>query len=438
LARRRQSGRSSFRRELVINLVIGLGIAAILFAIRDLPRFKDVEDASFDWFIQIRQASVGEDAPAFAVIDLDERTYRALGQPYYTARRHLLELLNFSIAANPELIILDFDLSRPGHRPEEEEALREFFRSYPGPAPIIGIVPVIRSLADPALPRIQRHTELREWSAENPNIYWGSALVTVDEDVTVRRWRVWEKSCTRDGEPEVLIPIQVIASLILEYGAPVHDRVQEARNRILDEMPFDCPGDPETARSRSRNRATIDAGAHEVFIQPTWNESRILYSFPWAAATGGSWSQSEHLVIRPALPILSSGSGAIANDWLSDRVVVISGSYDEGGDVHRTPLGEMPGSLVIVNSIHSLVSRGQVIEPPLWHVLAFYTLAILVMSTLFARFDSFWGMVFSGGIVIAALVPLTFYGYNQGVWVNFTLPLTAVWWQRIARKLPGG
>jgi len=426
-----------FRRELVINLVIGLGIAAILFAMRDLPRFKDVEDASFDWFIQIRQASVGDDAPAFAIIDIDERTYRATGQPYYTSRRNLLELLRFAIAANPKLVILDFDLSRPGHEPQDEEALREFFRSYAGPVPVIGIQPVIRSLVAPGLPRIHRRTELREWSADNPNIYWGSALVTVDEDMTVRRWRVWEKSCTQDGKPEVLIPIQVIASLLLEYGAPVHDRVEESRQRIYEEVPFECPGDPEAGTGPRRSRATMNAGAHDIFIQPTWNESRILYSFPWAAATGGEWSNTEHLVIRPALPILTAAGASVANDWLTDRVVVISGSYDEGGDVHRTPLGEMPGSLVIVNSIHSLISRGQVIEPPLWMTLGFYAVAILVMSILFARFDSFWGMVFSGAVVIAALVPLTFYGYNHGVWVNFTLPLTAVWWQRIARRLPG-
>jgi len=426
-----------FRRELLINLVIGLGIGVILFAIRDLPRFKDVEDASFDWFIQIRQASVGDDAPAFAIIDIDEKTYRATGQPYYTSRRNLLELLRFAVEAGPKLVILDFDLSRPGHEPADEDALAEFFRSYEGPAPIIGIQPVIRSLAAPGLPRIHRHTPLREISADNPNVYWGSALVTVDEDVTVRRWRVWEKSCTEDGRPEVLVPIQIIASLILEYGPPVHERVEEAKREIYGEVPFECPGDPDSVSRPERSRATIDAGAHEVFIQPTWNESRILYSFPWAAVTGSDWSNTKHLVIRPALPILSAGRGNVASDWLTDRVVVISGSYDEGGDVHRTPLGEMPGSLVIVNSIHSLVSRGQVIEPALWVTLCFYAAAILVMSILFARFNSFWGMVFSGAVVIAALVPLTFYGYNQGVWVNFTLPLTAVWWQRIARRLPG-
>ena len=434
---RRGERRKRFRKELVINLIIGLGIGAVLFAIRDLPRFKDVEDTSFDWFIQIRQASAGKDAPAFAIIDIDEKTYRATGQPYYTSRKNLLTLLRFAAEANPRLIILDFDLSRPGSEPLEEEALADFFRDYDGPAPIIGIQPVVRSLVDPGLPRIHRPTALRDISAGNPNIYWGAALVTVDEDMTVRRWRVWEKSCTQDGRPEVLIPIQVISSLLLEYGPPVHERVEEARQRIYAEVPFDCPGERGSGSRPERSRATVDAGAHDVFIQPTWNESRILYSFPWAAATGSEWSNAEHLVIRPALPILSAGGADVANDWLTDRVVVISGSYDEGGDVHRTPLGEMPGSLVIVNSIHSLVSRGQVIEPPLWVTLGFYAVAILVMSILFARFDSFWGMVFSGALVIAALVPLTFYGYNQGVWVNFTLPLTAVWWQRIARRLPG-
>ena len=172
-----------------------------------------------------------------------------------------------------------------------------------------------------------------------------------------------------------------------------------------------------------------------MLIQPTWTESRIFYSFPWGAASGQGFVNTRHLVIRPALPIIDNASGDVATDWLRDRLLVISGSYDEGGDVHLTPLGEMPGSLVLVNSIYSLMQRGQVIEPPLWLVLLFHTGAIFVMSLLFARFRSFWGMVLSGAVVIVALVPLTFYGYNHGVWVNFTLPLTAVWWQRIIRGL---
>jgi len=417
----------------LINLALGLGIAVLLFAIRDLPRFKDVEDASLDWFIQIRQADIDENAPSFAIIDIDERTYRAIGQPYYTPRRHLLKLIRFALSGEPEAVILDFDLSRPGAEPEEEAALAEFLRTYPGPVPIIAIQPVIRSLTDPGAPRIHRTVALRAATSDNPFVYWGSALVTVDDDFTVRRWRVWEKSCTPDGRPEVLMPIQIIAAMLMEQEGPVHAALEEAKAKIFSAAPFECSG-KSTTRSQP-TRETIDVAGRQVLIQPSWTESRIFYAFPWGAASGETYVNARHLVIRPALAILESEPGTVANDWLRDRLVVISGSYDEGGDVHRTPLGEMPGSLVIVNSTYSLMSRGQVIEPPLWQTLVFHSMAIFVMSILFARFSSFWGMVLSGALVIIAVIPLTFYGYNHGVWVNFTLPLTAVWWQRIIRGL---
>lgn len=422
-----------FWREVLINLALGLGIAVVLFALRDLPRFKDVEDASLDWFIQIRQADVAGDAPAFAIIDIDERTYRAIGQPYYTPRRHLLKLLKFAVSGEPRLVILDFDLSRPGSEPGEEEALAAFLRDYQGPVPIIAVQPVIRPLENPGAPRVQRPVAFREVSRDNPYIYWGSALVTVDDDFTVRRWRVWEKSCTPDGHPEVLLPVQIIAAMLVEYGPPVHDRLASMRQQIADTLPFDC-ANSDSGRP-ARTRETIDVAGRAVLIQPTWTESRIFYTFPWGAASGQTFVNTRHLTIRPALPVLDSAPGEVATDWLRDRLLVISGSYDEGGDVHVTPLGEMPGSLVLVNSMYSLMEKGQVIEPPLWQILLFHTGAIFVMSLLFARFTSFWGMVLSGAVVIAALVPLTFFGYNHGVWVNFTLPLTAVWWQRIIRGL---
>ena len=418
---------------MLINLALGLGIAIVLFALRDLPRFKDVEDASLDWFIQMRQADVADDAPAFAIIDIDERTYRGIGQPYYTPRRHLLTLLRFALAGDPKLVVLDFDLSRAGAEPGEEKALADFLRDYRGPVPIIAVQPVIRSLSNPEAPRIQRPVAFRDITRDNPFVYWGAALVTVDDDFAVRRWRVWERSCTPEGDPEVLLPMQIIAAMLVRYGPPVHDRLDSARRQIFDTLPFDCAGSG-TGEAR-RTRATIDVAGHAVLIQPTWTESRIFYSFPWGAASGQTFVNNRHLTIRPALPILESDGTDIATDWIRDRLLVISGSYDEGGDVHVTPLGEMPGSLVLVNSMYSLMVRGQIIEPPLWQVLLFHTGAIFVMSLLFARFTSFWGMVFSGAIVIVALVPLTFYGYNHGVWVNFTLPLTAVWWQRIIRGL---
>ncbi len=429
---RSRTSRHGFWREVLINLALGLGIAVVLFALRDLPRFKDVEDASLDWFIQIRQADVADDAPTFAVIDFDERTYRAIGQPYYTPRRHLLKLLKFATEGEPKLVILDFDLSRPGSEPGEEEALAAFLRDYAGPVPIIAVQPVIRSLENPEAARTQRPVAFREITRDNPYVYWGSALVTVDDDFTVRRWRVWERSCTPDGRPEVLLPVQIIAAMLVEYGPPVHDRLEAARREIFDALPFAC--DAEDG-GQVRTRETIDVAGRAVLIQPTWTESRIFYSFPWGAASGQTFVNTRHLVTRPALPIIDSDAGRVATDWLRDRLLIISGSYDEGGDVHVTPLGEMPGSLVIANSIYSLMVRGQVIEPPLWQILLFHTGAIFVMSMLFARFTSFWGMVLSGAVVIVALVPLTFYGYNHGVWVNFTLPLTAVWWQRIIRGL---
>ncbi len=40
-----------------------------------------------------------------------------------------------------------------------------------------------------------------------------------------------------------------------------------------------------------------------------------------------------------------------ASVLFSDRIVVIGGSYAEGRDIHATPLGSMPGAIVISNTI---------------------------------------------------------------------------------------
>jgi len=46
--------------------------------------------------------------------------------------------------------------------------------------------------------------------------------------------------------------------------------------------------------------------------------------------------------------------------------MVIGASFAESRDRHLTPLGEMPGTLVLINAIQSLYQHGELTAPPLW------------------------------------------------------------------------
>ena len=86
----------------------------------------------------------------------------------------------------------------------------------------------------------------------------------------------------------------------------------------------------------------------------------------------------------------------------------------------------MPGALIIVNAIKSLVSFGQLREPPVWITILQQVGCILLAAWAFSRFDSFIAVGITAGITIALLVPVTFYVFKQGLWVGFSIPLLAM------------
>jgi CHASE2 domain-containing sensor protein len=107
-------------------------------------------------------------------------------------------------------------------------------------------------------------------------------------------------------------------------------------------------------------------------------------------------------------------------------VVVIGASFAGSNDIHRTPIGEMPGALIIVNAIKSLVVFGQLREPPTWITWLQQLGVIILAAWAFSRFDSFVAVGITAAIIVALLMPISFYFFKYGLWVGFSIPLLAM------------
>jgi CHASE2 domain-containing sensor protein len=125
----------------------------------------------------------------------------------------------------------------------------------------------------------------------------------------------------------------------------------------------------------------------------------------------------------------SSKATAMAHldsSWLKDQVVVIGASFKESRDIYATPIGQMPGAMVIVNAINSLYEHGPIKKPELYWIIPIEIVLIAIMSVAFAWFDSFLAMLISSITVIMIMLPLSFYLFKYGVWLNFVIPLFIV------------
>jgi hypothetical protein len=186
---------------------------------------------------------------------------------------------------------------------------------------------------------------------------------------------------------------------------------------------------------------TIEFPGMKLHSAPDTIAQRIVYTQPWHLEPGqarpeilvahGYKTEVPVLSIRSALAIFKQSAD---NSWMSGRVVVIGASFSESRDRYSTVLGEMPGTLVLINAIHSLQQYGELTGPPWYVKLLVEAFLILVMSLAFAWFNSFWGMVVSGTFIILWLLPLSFVVFRYGVWLDFAIPLVAVQLHRLAEE----
>jgi CHASE2 domain-containing sensor protein len=86
----------------------------------------------------------------------------------------------------------------------------------------------------------------------------------------------------------------------------------------------------------------------------------------------------------------------------------------------------MPGAVVLINAIHSLLQYGQMDRPSVWLVLGIEFVLILGVSILFSIMGTYLAKIVSGVVVLVVLLPLTFSMFKYGLWLDFALPLLGV------------
>ena len=245
----------------------------------------------------------------------------------------------------------------------------------------------------------------------------------LDDDYRIRRWLLWQQ--TRIGaERSVLPSVQLLAQVLLsEEGKPT---AVERHRILIDKL-----------NAVASCEAPADTSAHTVVeirrggtVRPidlcgALTAQRLIYSIPYAIPDGE---------LRPKVagdvPVLQTVPAMKLTEQdralLADSVVVVGGTYRETRDWYATPVGEMPGAMVVINAVHSLGAHGPLGAPPAAVKFLIVVLLILIMTILFARLSSFLGYLVASAFVLALLVPVSFLMFRSGVWVDFALPLLVV------------
>lgn len=429
------------------NVVFGVLITLLLIGLRHGQWVAEIEDLSVDWMMTLYRGDlVKENTLPFVILDIDEDTYQAWGYPFFTPRDKLLKLLKFAVKGQPKLIIVDIAIDKQAHQKEglhsDDLALQHYLAQYEkthcnqSDCPAILLARTFRlpkgmRAFDPKTPPYylaQRPTFLDQIVMRSPNIYWATTQYEREHDRLLRRWDLWTTTCTQNV-PDIIPSMPLLtAALLVEEEADTLPSACRLRHHLSYFLP-NCQQSPKewTSEALQHKPTEFQLSKDLVFdLHPTRLSRRILYTIPWYLSRGETLPSvsggRDLLTIMSANKILKKEA---SDEPLRNSITIIGGSYVEGRDWHATPLGWMPGMLVLVNSIQSLLQYG-LLHPPsnLW-ILLFAMLLIVITSFLLIKCGNLWGTFYSV-ILIIALIPLSFVLFKYGIWLSFAIPWLAV------------
>jgi CHASE2 domain-containing sensor protein len=473
------------QREFVKNLGIGFGILFVVAFVSQANAFVELKRATLDW--QIAMLSGTDTGSDVAFVDIDQFSANAYqadsgGAFYFTPRDKIMQLIDIALAAKPKAVVVDFDLSQPaddpfvdafrevyGRLPTADERKRgslvvpknarldpvqqffvndwrlsDYLASYARTCaarpefPLKGsCVPIVLARTTLQTPqpagrppiRTQAPSFLddalggpdREPSATGSRaVLWGSTTFDQDDDDVVRHWRLWEPACTALGKPDVLTSSALLAANFVKGWMPTND-LHSALVRHF--APDNCRSTFPTSM-----RETGDLTVGPILLSQEALARTERFSIGWTQASTSLANQFSAQGLSDAserADIACHGNGL---PCASGKVVVIGSSYLDNGDIHRTPTiaGEMPGSVILVNEINSLLQPQPTLRENLILTYAIEGVLIVLLSWFLIFFDPTLVSMIATTVTLLVLIVLSFVFLGAGVWVDVSLPLVGI------------
>lgn len=341
---------------------------------------------------------------AIVWLNIDNDTYedKKWNNLFFTPRDQLKELIKFSVKEGADIVIVDVNFgytvgpeSSNDYKTGDED-FKKFLETYSQKSGRKAKI-ILAGTFD--YNETYRCVEKRESFLDEVvfgDIYWGDPMFHVEEDGTIRRFQLWEPICsTKSGQVIPSIP------LLIKILKNTEESIKKGSN--LHDFSPDC--------------LKIKLTDKEI-------RKRIIYSMPWKPGKKDPVETSEFL------KVISAGKTCDCKaEDIKGKIVMIGGSHDDCQDFCKTPLGWMPGSLVIINAIHSLLHFDENKEGLCWwKKISIFTLFVIIISFFFTRFDSFKACILSNMAIVVILLflmilfPTRLFLLSPDVLYSFVMP----------------
>ncbi len=433
-----------FTRRLLINQFIGLSFLGLIIILTPhIASLMELEDASIDFFMELYSGNIPhrkENTPPFVLLDIDDKTYKKWGEPLYTPREKLRNLIDAAVQGKARFIIVDIDVS---HSTPYDLELKEYLTNHVAicrenqlACPPIILVRAFSELASDSVPAKPRIGFFEDVVAQSyPDLQWGSAQFYFTSTYMMRRWRLWEPTCQNE-QPGLTYSIELLVM------GMIRECTKDIQNALRPYQPQNCDNNEVFPP------ASVSFCGLSMSTNPQSVRQRVMFRIPWS--NNEIPPKYPHVVSdNNGVPILTMLSAQLfaesppqaSLDKLNDSIVVIGGSYGYAvrmNDVYSTPIGEMPGALILINAIYTLLQDITIKPVSIWILLAI-AIVFITITTVFSYFSfGLWWKILGWiniFIIIGGLFYVSVILFENGIWLNIVIPLLiiVIYW-RISQK----
>ncbi len=361
--------------------------------------------------ISLILSGVPDKALPVTMLDVDDDTRQAWKATGATPHAALAELIRLSAQSGATGVLLDFDLTGDAADSPADPALLRLIESYPPDAPLLMLVRKIvfsRNGSGPATPVVVR-SPYDAGVAGKANVLWVTTLNDIGSDRAVRRIKLWQTVCEGQGGTAYPSVTLVTAARLIEGSSRTSAMAAFLKSRADAECAGTkpAPADWPLVQSESVAVPYVIANNAEAPAQ-----LRITQ--------GGKETVALRRISAGRLVSFANGEaapmGEIDRDPFAGRVAIIGASYTASADIHETPLGTMPGALILANSVIQAQSMVETV-PASPFVRDLLALEIFLIFAVFARY--FVGVIALLGIGIVSVIALValsrIFGFESGV-----------------------
>ncbi len=394
------------------------------------------------------------------LINIDNQTWRDSawggGEPKYAPRDKLYALIEHAANNGSRYIIVDI-LIEGKNTAEDEQFAAQIdtllsAKQWKKSKQHLIFIRSIRTALDSRAANELRSSELDQViTRHNKQAHLAATYYLPSADHVIRDWELWKIACnttTKNGSglwqilPSVQLLIAALDDAKLDLSAsPLNSHTQHCATNVEQ--------GPEKLAEQQKESTELNEKMWHWFAPnsnmsgPGHTEeamaSRIIYRFNQMQGDAALYSNSPVKDVR-ALDIIKN---KIPPTNFNNAITVIGQTFYEAEDQHYTPLGKMPGPLLLLNSIDSMLLDAQhskqafyvLTAPNLWFTIPIALILIIGVGYVFARWSSISGTLIATSVTIILLAPASYYMFRYGVWLDFAAPVIAIQIHQLIKRI---